>query len=508
MAAFIALIASCAIAQPNAGFADATGRAAGGQDRAWILYQTIEDEPRTLLFYLSAGGEPGQLRTAGALPAYPRAIASRRGALVVAFGPGPREPGPAPTRLREYDVTVLRGGTEGVGLPGAVAPIAAQRTLYDLAGASSGLFALVAEDGQTKLLELASGAWQETALPAVLSEVPAGALTLIEDRGQIAIAEQRGTNVELWTRTEESAPQGGDDWSSRVLTLPADSATLIAAGDELLAWYAEESGDSSDAVVVRPWGQSWAEVTRVAGVPRGAQLFVVGERIVAAWPAGPTSLELELRVVTQSGEELFAGLGSVRGPVSPQDIHALVLVMAALVVLVAIFLLRPEHKASVPVMPDGFALASPGKRLLATIFDLAPGIALSRIIWDSAGTVGAILTSNTGEAGPWPLAVIMMVTILQGTAGEALAGRSLGKTLMRCRTIDYTGQHPSLWIAFCRNTVKILMPPVAGFAAMNPDVRMPASFDTLVVQSIDDPADRPPAGPQPGPPKDQPRDEG
>ncbi|MEO0484089.1 MAG: RDD family protein [Planctomycetota bacterium] len=156
------------------------------------------------------------------------------------------------------------------------------------------------------------------------------------------------------------------------------------------------------------------------------------ERARAASPRGYAIAELSL----DTGATLFEGVASSGAPISASEFRALAILLVGVMGLVLIFALRRDPSDPTVFLPPGFALAEPGRRAAATLFDLLLAMAAA------AGVLGVAPSSLlspeawlTGTHTVWSLPLMLAMGFAMGTAGEALWGWSLGKLLFGCRVV-------------------------------------------------------------------------
>jgi hypothetical protein len=130
-----------------------------------------------------------------------------------------------------------------------------------------------------------------------------------------------------------------------------------------------------------------------------------------------------------NGEAVYQGPARREGLLSVRDFQYITLVFVGLMVVVVVFVLVSEKTLKV-VLPTGVSLVGPGKRLMATILDLLPGLALAASLYGVSffELFSASAMSKPGAAAPW--FVGMLLAMAHSTLGEAIAGRSMGKMLM------------------------------------------------------------------------------
>ena len=120
------------------------------------------------------------------------------------------------------------------------------------------------------------------------------------------------------------------------------------------------------------------------------------------------------------------------------------LLLASLILTIAVFVLRPSGSERESVtLPEGYALADPWKRILATAIDAALAVLIASLIWNVPfRSIVDLSVAVTSESGVWPIVTAAALLALIGTVGEALTGRTPGKWILRSRTVSTTGERP------------------------------------------------------------------
>lgn len=216
-------------------------------------------------------------------------------------------------------------------------------------------------------------------------------------------------------------------------------------------------------------------------------LAVPGSRDTPDATATPRVVELSL----WTGAVLYDGPAQAVGPITRTEFQLLVVALLALMSLVLAFVLRAERGDDIVHLPAGLALAEPGRRLMASLLDLTFVSVVVTRLWGTTVTglfaPEALLTGFT-----WPIAAsIIVVGLLYAGVMEWLTGRTLGKFLVGCAVIRVSHLVPpelgpststvtprylvlprlTLLRSLARNTVKWLLPPVAGLALLDPSSR-------------------------------------
>jgi len=216
----------------------------------------------------------------------------------------------------------------------------------------------------------------------------------------------------------------------------------------------------------------------LASVPEGAAVLAAGDTVSAYW-FDKTETH-RLRCVTVSaitGETLFEGLVGAPSPLRPQDFQLLTLVAVSVVLMVVLFLIRPEGDTNAePVLPEGTALAEPTARLIAAVIDALPAALVSAWVWEVplSAAVSPMLAIEASD-GLAPILTTGAIYFAHSCVTEWLTGRTLGKRFTGCRTVDITGR-PRLTLrqALMRNLFKAAFPPLTVLLLIDPARRHPA----------------------------------
>ncbi len=240
----------------------------------------------------------------------------------------------------------------------------------------------------------------------------------------------------------------------RISELAGGSATLIAqlSGVTLPITAASLDGDGRLAVV-------WSELEEP------------GKSDLSLKPSAPTRRFQVREISAHTGRVLYQGLAKSTGPVSPNDFRLLSIALLVTMALVLLLVLRPDPNDGVIAIPEGYALAESGRRLVAGIADVVMALWVSCVLW---GVDFAQVLSPEGMIGgvSWIVAgTALGVGILTGTVGEWRTGRSPGKLLTGCEVISISGplgqpgheilRRPGFWRSLERNILKWLLPPMA-----------------------------------------------
>jgi uncharacterized RDD family membrane protein YckC len=537
-----------------------------GESHAWVVSPAASPHQAVVLHLpprreqQDVGASDGSARLGAALPLVPQALAAWEQRLFMAFAP--EQIGGGRTQRPVLIAGTVRGPIggqwgpefEGRRLPAAPS-LPGEGQLIGMIGTRRGPAALLnrgsTEAPDHQLLILSGSSWREAVLPDQLLEHiragPGGHLSLVPradglgivvfmPRDGAAVVWDAGIGADLvleWSHrrlslltadgTAAPPPVGQVHWSGGQFVYAAPART--GAGLELWSFSPEEPAS--------PGAGAWrlAHLPDVTGEWAAAPLDQVG-RIAVVWadrvPArsgrglripdaqgneaqsdgtSPVATAEVRRYIAEvsilTGSVLYHGPVRMRGPVSTEELRLLALMLVALMVVVIVFVLRPEPKGPPLALPPGYALAEPGRRLSASAIDLLLATFLAGQItgvslWELLTLRGIIAP---GGGGLTAIVVLVGIGFVITTLGEWLAGRSPGKLIMGCEVvrpiIERTAegqivpsvQPAGLWRSATRNIVKWLLPPIAmaGLGTMEKRHRGDLAADTVVVIRIDEP---------------------
>ncbi len=436
----------------------------------------------------------------------------------------------------------------------------ADGVLRSLAGTPLGLAALIgpgstSRAAQARLLLLRKGKWTELASPVPAASVRTVLVGLGTGVGVLTIEPQG--HATMWggsipakpARTESdrrptpSADPYLDDEDRTVLTeedpvseapfalewrkteLAADGAL---AGLELARTRFFECGGLLTFVSGRPDGavsvgtlteHSAYELAQVPGV--GTRFAAVpldsSGRVALVWmaedsPGLPVTASAdhtskthpEVREVSAfTGRILYSGPGQGDAPVTARELQLLIGALVGLMTVVLLLVLRGEPDDGAFHLPDGTALAEPGRRFTASVVDLSLALLIAARLWDVP--VSEILSPSALLSGEslWVIGAALGIGLAGGTLSEWLTGKSPGKFLTGCEVVDVRTsevmlRRPRLWQSLVRNSIKWFVPPVAMLGLLESAGRHRGdSFARCaVVIQVDA------TGPEPGPPEE------
>jgi uncharacterized RDD family membrane protein YckC len=180
---------------------------------------------------------------------------------------------------------------------------------------------------------------------------------------------------------------------------------------------------------------------------------------------------------------MYSGELVVTSPISGADYRMIGVILAYALGMVVIFLVKTPRPDAV-LLPEGYSMAEPGRRMVAGVIDIAIGVALASRLWH-VPLADAISPGSWGsDAGQEMILTSVGLMIALGTVLELLFGRSVGKIVTGCEVVavgEVGGKQPSEKAApadakgeeeaepahgtfgrlLLRNAIKFGLPPVA-----------------------------------------------
>ena len=469
---------------------------------AWAVYENSNDE--ILLVHLpprdgdlgaripidpAAPGELHAVRTLSKVPDGLAAIGSRVFIVFPAVEVGER------TIRRVYSGQAVASPVGSVwafvpsGRLDSEPAIPADGELVDLVATSESLWALIKSGNEYALMTLGASSWEAVALPRV--DTPSWRLSAAGDQ-LIAIDSADEKNM-----TAFGLGANREAWASHWGAVPKRTGEVeIVAG--LHGVYLVDQ-DEQGAVEIRTWSQ--AGIFTIAAeleLPISIKLAALGSvnrfvgvantDTIEAPQAQPTVQVYEIDLA--DGSVVYAGDPVVSSPVSVAEMRFLMGMMVLIMIGVLVVVIMPD-KADAMGIPEGFALADPGRRLMAMMFDVFLVSFFMGLLFDVRVIEIITLSVIVRSDNSWlaiPLVLITGITAM--SVLEWLLGASPGKWLMGIRVVRGQGgtmQRIPLWAAIVRNVIKWLLPPVAALALLDPEMlhRGDRVTRTLVVAPIE-----------------------
>ncbi|MGP1309172.1 MAG: RDD family protein [Phycisphaerales bacterium] len=537
--ALLALVCATAPAQPSDAPVAQAARptwlpSAGGERHGWFALPS-EGLGFPALYHVPPESDPGTIRGGPRLRDFPEALASAGERVVIvtpperleAQGDADSATGDEQTERVRNDpparlirrVQWLRTSRSAPGSiwtyhPSGREPIAmpslpGRGDLRGLAMNEHAVFALMqgapASQGEhgldgpreDRLYVLPEGAreWAISTLPSDWSTDEHGVLVMLGER-LVLIQTNRA-----WESRPLSAEPGVIEWSPSGLSAPVGASRVTTSGSSLVVVHAEPERITLELV-------RESSRTPLATIEHQARDLAVvggGEHVTVVWRGEGDPTRLRATVISAiSGAVLYDDFARTNAVVSGREIQSLALLVGALMLTILVFVLRPEEAlGGAVVVPPGYALAAPMRRVAAVLLDLAPMLVACAFAFGVSAREmldAAVLSDDSTTLGAAALGVAFILTAVHSTLSEWLTGRTLGKAILRCRTYSVKGERPRLWQAALRTLVKLLFPPFALFLFL--DIRRRHPGDLVAGTVVFQRHDRPEAGEESDP--DQP----
>jgi uncharacterized RDD family membrane protein YckC len=364
--------------------------------------------------------------------------------------------------------------------------------LEDLVSTTESLFAVVTNKEKTLLLTMESTQWVEVDLPAHTSEhQPHWKFSSIGSdliAFDLSFPSSDSMPVFVYSNTED----GDHNWvlqNWEKLVLTQDSYQILGTNQGLLIVDWESDGKAT----IRTYSQSGlftiasgldvpieTKLTWLGSVNRLVGLLSLqgepmetdesGDQVAA--PSGQASFKL-FEVDLADGSIVYAGDPVIPVAVSAAEFRFLVGMVVLIMVGVLVVVILPDRADSMQ-LPDGFALAEPGRRLISSVVDLFLVAYLMGVLFDVRVMEILTLSVIVRTDGAWlsiPMLMVSGVVIM--SVMEWLFGASPGKLLNGLRVVRAESgvmRRVPLWAALVRNIVKWILPPVAALALVDPEM--------------------------------------
>ncbi len=374
-----------------------------------------------------------------------------------------------------------------------------------MASAGGRVHILFERDGVFTLDRLDGGAWNTVELPPGLE--PGGVWAVFGDRLGLSLVRTDGDAATI----HRLGPGGG--WTKT--TLPVARGTTPVGVLHGRVVFLEPDGEGRAGIVLADAaGRAVSGSFEIPRAAAGSALAAVvipdaSGRLVLLWgeaPPGGAISHMIREISLSTGAVLYDASVNEVVPVSPREFQLMALGMLVVMIVSLYVVLRPVDDRGAPVLPEGFALASPGRRFAATVLDVF--LSALPVSWAVGVPVGNIITFGVVlDPGDSWVAVPAMFTVglVSSTVMEALFGGTVGKLMLGCRVVPARGDGRRLGLrrSFLRNLIKWVLPPVAGLAMLDPTGRHRGDLLAgAVVVVAAEPGDRPagdPGGPDTGP---------
>ncbi|MBL4699216.1 MAG: RDD family protein [Phycisphaerales bacterium] len=474
---------------------------------AWAVYATTDGEP--LFVHLpprdgDAGApipidpaQPGELHAVRPLSTFPDGLAAFDNRVYLVFpsvAVGDRQ------IRRVYSGRIVASPVGSVwgfvpsGRLDSEPAIQSTGELIDFVATSDAVWALLKENDQYTLITLGNSSWSSTTLPAAESASwrlsAQGSQLVAVDVSDSKTMRAYGLRADQTTWQNDwpqaNKPVGEFEFIAGVhglyiLDRDANGLTRIqtwsSAGVFTIATEVDVPTDTSFAAM--------GSVNRLVGLSQYVSTDIDPDDSTTIQPA-----ILVHEIDLSDGTLIYTGPPVVSSPVSAAEMRFLMGMMVLIMIGVLVVVIMPD-KADAMGIPDGFALADPGRRLIATMFDVFLVSFIMGLLFDvrvsEIITLSVIVRSDTA----WLVIPSVMVSgIIIMSVLEWLFGASVGKWMMGIRVVRGQGgamERIPLWAAFVRNVIKWLLPPVTALALIDPEMlhRGDRATRTLVVAPIE-----------------------
>lgn len=449
---------------------------AGEPSHAWMV-MTTDGTVRLLHLPPRSGverpAELGSVRAVRDLRAEPTGLAAVGARVYLLFEPEAKPDSQSESKSKPGRTVLSGRAIESVGGLWAFDPpdlleanpsLPAGGEVRGFTGTTGGPAALLVDGGRARVVVLQDEAWREYDPP--IGVEGDGVRGLLAWEGDPALVAGDGV---IWKLNP-----GDGTWA------------VVSEAGEGFGAKAVVFGVGAVAVEVRlSGGGATIRTADPSGVQElGLQEGLTGDVAVAPIGPAPGSIAMVWRETGAGGEEgafhfverslttgavVYEGAPRQVTPVTAGEFQLLVSVLVVLTIAVLLIAVKPMPGAG-PVVPAGTALAEPGRRMAATVFDgMVAVVIVSRLF--GVGVFDVLSLQVVFEPHGWvALPTVCVVGAVIGTACEAAFGRTLGKLAMGCRVARARdeGGRPGVGRCALRNGIKWMLPPVAALALLEP----------------------------------------
>lgn len=462
---------------------------------AWVFVS--ESESRGWLLHLANEWEPGVAEAIRGVTSPPEAIGADGNGLLIVFPAGVESEGDGRSTRPVRSFVVLPGEEEGTfriaresllpALParGAVASIA--RVGGKWHALMSGPPARGASSDSTTLLREGEQAWEPVDLPRGVRNSHWNSMAIGRQGGRLVFAAVDADGLVLAARRSTNGV-----WTSRTIEAPGPGE-LVYGEEGRLILIARVGPTEHRLWILRsevfaPLGTISTEANEVTALP-------MRDRIECVWRDPLANGRILSESLGWTGSVLSpASPVSLEPPLSARHLEALVVILISVVVSIGVFVFQPAVHDPPPSLPEGTALAGPGRRMGAFALDFIPAVAIASLVWRlefwEVLDPARILHSPQGI---WPLLTSLVLFAVLGALSEAFWGTTPGKWATGCRVADPGGGKPAVGRSLGRWFLKTTCPLIALHGVLNPGRRDPVSLGVLVLIDLEDQ----PSGPGP-----------
>lgn len=537
-----------------------------GESHAWVALPIGGDDPGAAIVHLPPRRDPsrsdgrgdaedGSLHLVARVAQVPERLAAWDRELWMVFSAEPA--GPGKRQRRVLTMSIERGPLAGAWVPSpqgerlpTVASLSGDGSLAGFVGTSRGPMALIQQRADStgrlryQLLILLDGDWQGINLPERWWEAPSAEarssgeglrleLVAAAEGPMLVVIGERQGGVWRGRFAREAIKSGAEaaaavsvEWAWSPLSfmsasgaaVPQAGSPVVASGGQLafVGRLPSEGGlklvnlTQSAARVLSPVipGRDFGlvsldQVGRVALVWQESEVSPGDSNGQAIRRAAPSLKTRITELSAATGHILFEGPARVGGPVSSQELKLLAIALVGVMIVVVAVILRPNASGAGVSLPKGYALAEPGRRVVAASVDvMLATLVASAVLQVSVVELLSVDLLARGSGGIGAVLLILGIGFVHTTTGDWLIGRSLGKAATGCQVVrpmftrkEPDGEmlptltRPALWRVAVRNLVCWVLPPVAmwGLGAADHRHRGDIASGLLVVIELEEP---------------------
>ncbi len=432
---------------------------------------------------------PGSVRPVRPLAEWPDAIAAIGDRVYLVYPPEPGADQSESWRpvfsLRAVPSTIAGMWVDlPSGLMDSLPSLPARGRLVALAAQGSALYVLERAAGHLGMWAhdtSAPGAeWVAVPLPAALAGTEPSAIAMVSQRPGLVIAARETGGSRAWQLGEQDSwsrfdLRGWDRfWSAhwrqgfgREILAATPTGTGDDPSDALELWRLGSGGPASLGILAA------ARPGALTSMPSPGRLVLIrpGNAVPEGQPPEPVRI-LERSLITGRTLHDGAGGGSVAVPVT--ELRAITVLLVLMMAAVLIVIIRPNPERSWSI-PDGWVLADPGRRLIASLIDL---VLVAAVLAPAFGvSARQILTLEVliHPGGAWlSLPALLLTGWISMSVWESLLGLTPGKFVTACRVRRATpgaDLKVTIFWSLVRNAMKWLTPPVAAIALFDAEGR-------------------------------------
>jgi uncharacterized RDD family membrane protein YckC len=337
--------------------------------------------------------------------------------------------------------------------------------------------------------------------------VIAGGTVFLESPASVPAVKSAGT-----ADAETQSPPRST-WNTRPISLTEHDHPIGLIGDRVIVWRTDPDHPRTveiaaiDAQGRRPIAdfEQPADAVFVGAVvmpdQNGRLVVAFGTPVTeegrdAGMSRGPASAAIRydlLEISLSTGDTLYSGPVDRVAPISKEEFLLVAISLIMMMVVSLVIVLRPVAGETELTIPEGCALATPGRRFAATAIDVALcTLIVSRVSGVPFGKIVGLEVLIATDRSWLTIPGVLVVGLAYATIAETVFAGTLGKLLLGCRVVRATrdGGPPrraGFVRTLVRNGVKWILPPAASLALIEPTGRHRGDFlaESLVVVPLE-----------------------